>query len=498
MGKIKVFGKLIKRTEGSVAVIAALGLVAFLGLVSLAIDMGRLYTTKNELQNVADAAALAATGSLIHDYGAGAVRDAAAAQQAALTVAQRQSQLSGQDAVGNADRNDLNIIFGAWNIYTGNPATAWTEIGSSCSSTSNANAVKVKIRRASGTVYGPVANFFGGILGLNTSEVSATAIAYLGYTIGVPTGGVQLPLALPSTGPSSPLVSNGRTGWFASLFGPSEAVASAPKTIKFRDTGGATVTVNSSKKIPTSPIAALDANQGYFYTPKANPSVNSVPNTIKNIIKKIYTPSLTGTATVPVFVGDIKVGQQIFPASEYPWGSSNMKPIFDNLKAAYNAKKDASGKWRTTLVVHGPLGTSSLPQKTGFMSLARLLTPFWPSEAFACATIQPPTTFAKSFVNVDIIAVTSGTGDDGNYTYPKTIATPVPASGTTTYTNQKDFLNRFPTSTWNVNTVTIQTVTDASTVSPPGSTSGGPSNQGVNPGAPPNTGAFADLPVLVN
>ena len=205
MSKVKIFGKLIRRTEGSVAVIAALGLVAFLGMVSLAIDMGHLYTTRNELQNVADAAALAATGNLIQRLSPASVRDAAAAQQAALTVAQRQSQLSGQTAVGNAARNDLTIIFGAWDIYTGNPATAWTEIGSTCASNSNANAVKVSIRRASGTVYGPVSNFFGGILGFNTSQVAATAIAYLGYTIEVPTGGVQVPLALPSTGPSSPL-----------------------------------------------------------------------------------------------------------------------------------------------------------------------------------------------------------------------------------------------------------------------------------------------------
>ena len=205
MSKVKVFGTFFRRTEGSVAVIAALGLVAFLGMVSLAIDMGHLYTTRNELQNVADAAALAAAGNLIHDYGAGAERDAAAAQQAALTVAQRQSQLSGQTAVGDADRNDLSIIFGAWDIYTGNPATAWTEIGSTCSSTSNANAVKVSIRRASGTVYGPVANVFAGILGINTSEVAATAIAYLGYTIGVPPGTVPVPLTLPDrTEQSSP------------------------------------------------------------------------------------------------------------------------------------------------------------------------------------------------------------------------------------------------------------------------------------------------------
>ncbi len=71
MSKVKVFGTLIRRTEGSVAVITALGLVAFLGIASMAIDMGHLYTTRNELQNVADAAALAAADNLIHDYGAG-------------------------------------------------------------------------------------------------------------------------------------------------------------------------------------------------------------------------------------------------------------------------------------------------------------------------------------------------------------------------------------------------------------------------------------------
>ena len=65
MGKRKVFGTLIRRTEGSVAIITAIGLVAFLGMVSLAIDMGHLYTVRNELQNVADAAALAAANALI-------------------------------------------------------------------------------------------------------------------------------------------------------------------------------------------------------------------------------------------------------------------------------------------------------------------------------------------------------------------------------------------------------------------------------------------------
>jgi Flp pilus assembly protein TadG len=487
-----------KQTEGAAAIIIALSLFALIAVTSLAIDMGQLYTVRNELQNVADAAALAGAGQLIQkDANGNATWDTTPtgpAQTAALHVAQTQSSLQGQAAVGDTARNDLTILFGTWDIKRGDPSTAWTE------NNVNPNAMRVNITRAAGSIYGPVSSLFAQAIGHSTSTVSASATAYLGYTNEVQTGGVQLPLALPASGTNSPLASNGHSGWFARLLAPGEAVASGPKTIKFRDTGGSTVTLNSNKLVNGGSnggaVAPLDPNQGYFYTPKANPSTNSVPDTIKNIIAKIYTPSLTGTSSVPVYVGDIAVGKQIYPASEYPWGSAYQKPIFDNLKAAYNAK-NTSGKWRTTVVVHGPLGTSSLLQKSGFMPLARLLKSFWVSEAFACATIQPPTTYVKTFVNVDITAVTSGTGNDGSYTYPKTINDTYTGNHNVTYTDQKDFLDRYPNSTWNVNTVTIQTTTDTPTVSPPGSLSGGPTPTTVNPSAPTTGGAFAAVPRLV-
>ena len=486
MGKSKVFGRLISRTEGSVAIICALGLVAFLGVVSLAVDMGQLYTVRNELQNVADAAALAAAGNLIHDYGAGAVRDAAAAQQAVLTVAQRQSQLSGQPAVDNAGRDDLTIIFGAWDIYAGNPATAWTEIGPNCSSDSNANGVKVTIRRSSGTVYGPVSNFFGGIMGLNTSQVAATAIAYLGYTHEVPTATVKVPLTLPDTVLTA---SKGRSGWFARMLGPREALATTTKTYVFKDTGGKLVDNN----VTTAP---LDPTHAYLFTAGEN---DAVPGTIHDILTKVYTPSYTSSN--PVYVEDLKLGQEIHTRSEFKYGSSYISPIFQRLQKAYNYKTTGNANtappagtaWRVTLPVYGnqPNPSASLQRQGGFMSLARLLAPFWPSEAYACYTMPPPKTYVNGFVNADITKVSySSSGNDGNYTYPKTI-------NGVTYTDKKDFLTRYPSSVWNVNSVTIENVTDGSTVSPPGTTSGGPSNQVINPGAPSNTGAFASIPVLV-
>jgi Flp pilus assembly protein TadG len=486
MGKVKIFGTLIRRTEGSVAVIAAIGLVAFLGMVSLAIDMGHIYTTRNELQNVTDAAALAAAGNLIHDSGGVAVRDAAAAQQAALTVAQRQSQLSGQPAVGDGDRNDLSIIFGAWDIYTGNPATAWTEIGSTCSSTSNANAVKITISRASGTVYGPVSNFLGGILGINTSQITTTAIAYLGYTYGVPPSTVPVPVTVPEDVLAA---SKGRSGWFARMLGPREAVATTTKTYVFKDTGGKLVDNN----VTTAP---LDTTQAYLFTVG---KTDAVPGTIWDILTKVYTPSYTSSN--PVYVADLKVGQEIHTRSEFKYGTSYISPIFQRLQKAYNYKTTGNAStappagtaWRVTLPVYGttPNPAASRQRQGNFVLLARLLAPFWPSEAYACYTMPPPKTYVNGFVNADITNVTySSTANNGNYTFPKTI-------GGVTYTNKKDFLTRYPDSVWNLNSVTIKNVTDASTVSPPGSTSGGHSNQVINPGAPGGPGPFADRPVLV-
>ena len=98
----------------------------------------------------------------------------------------------------------------------------------------------------------------------------------------------------------------------------------------------------------------------------------------------------------------------IWPASGYRRGSSNVGPIFNNLKTAYNAK----GGCQTA---NGHLVGDSRPQKLWPffpaaakrfpVPLARLLASFCPSEAYACATIQPPAVFVKAFSTVDITAV---------------------------------------------------------------------------------------------
>lgn len=478
MGKGKVFKELITRTEGAVAIITALGLVAFLGVVSLAMDMGQLYTVRNELQNAADAAALAAAGNLVHDYGSGAVRDAAAAQQAALTVAQRQSQLSGQPAVGDADRNDVNIRFGAWNIYAGNPSTAWTDIGTTCSSDSNANGVKITISRASGTIYGPVSSLFGSILGFNTAQVSATAIAYLGYTTATPPGSVTVPVALPDTVLTA--AKQGQTGWWASLslLAPKEAMASLVNDTNFKDLGSDTFYNNNLGK------PQFNVQKAYMFV--VNPS-DPNPATVINNLKKNYT---SGTP-----VRAINRGSRLYPISEYQW-ASNIKTIFSAFKNAYNAKKDpASGKWRVTVPIYSTQNPLAQRLQRGLNYLARLLSPV--SQAHACFNFWTQTypggnvpIYVNGFANVDITGVTYNSNCDDCSPY-------APAADGKSYLSTVDCMVKSSQSCRNANSVSVEVPVDASTVSPPGTTSGGPSNQTMNPGAPADTGAFASIPVLV-
>ena len=61
---------LVSGEDGAVAPIVGLALAALLGMGALAIDLGRAWNLGTELQNAADAAALACAGQLDRDAGA--------------------------------------------------------------------------------------------------------------------------------------------------------------------------------------------------------------------------------------------------------------------------------------------------------------------------------------------------------------------------------------------------------------------------------------------
>ena len=293
---------------------------------------------------------------------------------------------------------------------------------------------------------------------------------------------------MPETGTNSPIIaSNQRTGWWERVFGPAEALAATSKTIKWQDNGG----TNTLTGLQSGDNFALDGTQPYLFTCASG---DSVPQTIYDILDRIPSPSHNGQ-TGKNYVTSLKLGTRSMPVVSSA-GAPPIGPIFQRLQTAYNAKKDASGRWRVTLPVYGlhhnPLKPSWTRLGTGIGSLARLLTP-WPSEAQACYTMQPPNIYVNGFVNVDITGVAynpncQSCGSSGGGSY----------SG---YKNPKDCMQKNSASCWNTNYLTMKSVYDASTIIPGipnvGGQGGGLSNQEMNASGIANAGAYATVPKLI-
>lgn len=70
-----------RKEQGAIAILVALAIVALIGFVGLALDLGKLYVVKSELQNSADSCSLAAARDLT-----GATIDLAVAEAAGITA----------------------------------------------------------------------------------------------------------------------------------------------------------------------------------------------------------------------------------------------------------------------------------------------------------------------------------------------------------------------------------------------------------------------------
>ena len=136
----------------------AVALVAFIGLISLGVDVGHVLLVKTQLQLAADAAARYAVAGLRNGIGP--------AQDNAVTAA-ADNRVDGSAVV--IDRSS-NVEFGTYDTsdHTFNVLSG--------SQRSSANAIRVTVRRtaASGN---PVPLTFGRLIGKSTCDVTAVAIA---------------------------------------------------------------------------------------------------------------------------------------------------------------------------------------------------------------------------------------------------------------------------------------------------------------------------------
>jgi Flp pilus assembly protein TadG len=176
----------LKNQLGATVVIVALMLTVLVGFVALAIDIGYLMVTKNELQNVVDGAALAGARQLGANY-----KDMTYAEQqnyvcdpATIIAVAQDVGLKNKAASKWITINDADVEIGHWSA------------GSFSETLNKPDAVKVTARREDSSADGPITTFFAGVLGIDFMEASASSTAALtGKSTTVP-GELKLPVGI--------------------------------------------------------------------------------------------------------------------------------------------------------------------------------------------------------------------------------------------------------------------------------------------------------------
>ncbi|OYU10896.1 MAG: pilus assembly protein TadE [Comamonadaceae bacterium PBBC1] len=164
--------------RGAVTLLVALTLPLLVGLAALAIDLAHLHVVRNELQNDADAAALAGAMVLYKNKGKTLDWDAAAAQA--------------QDAIAlnHADGQPLlsaRVDMGYWDM--GQDVLGLQVLPTEPTS-QDAPALQVRVSKIKGENDGPVRTFLTGIWNMVSKPVSATAVAGVASPGRIYSGGV--------------------------------------------------------------------------------------------------------------------------------------------------------------------------------------------------------------------------------------------------------------------------------------------------------------------
>lgn len=174
-----------RRREGGTAMVTVVGALASLIAVSaLAIDVGLIWTARNQLQNVADAAALAGAATMIDLSGPSVTL--ASSDAAIADIAGRHSAV----ATASVAIDPGDVTYGSWD-----PVSRSFDGAVDLSDPDQVSAVSVAARLDGGP-NSPVPAFMSRILGRNAFDVGADATAYLGFAGSAAPGMVNLPIVI--------------------------------------------------------------------------------------------------------------------------------------------------------------------------------------------------------------------------------------------------------------------------------------------------------------
>lgn len=190
----------LRREKGAVAVIVALSLVALVGFVGLALDLGKLFVAKTELQNSADACALAAA------------RELAGANTNQLILA---------EAAGLATGERHNVLFQDEQVVISSVAFSETLTGSYQAAFTGPGATNMRFARCEAN-RADIANWLIQVLNIlpdaaiGNQTVAASAVATLTHG--------QSTCALPVAVCESSLATKEKGDWLESLLDPGEGL----------------------------------------------------------------------------------------------------------------------------------------------------------------------------------------------------------------------------------------------------------------------------------
>ncbi len=179
----------LKDNKGTVAVTVAVLFIFLIMFAAFAIDVGYMMVRRNELQNIADTAALAATGQLGSDYQAMDTLYTDVTPDPGPLWAKAQAvvdtMVSGDAIVSGVTITGPNFRLGVWN-----PSTHTFSL-----KTKGPTAVNVTARKDN-MANGPFSTLLAGVLGIDAFNISATATASLTPLLKLPEGKIPIPVGI--------------------------------------------------------------------------------------------------------------------------------------------------------------------------------------------------------------------------------------------------------------------------------------------------------------
>lgn len=178
------------RQSGNVLIMVAVSLVMLLAFTALAIDIGYAMVARNELQNVADGAALAAARYIGKAYEGKTQAEQQAITFSSTDIAAAAKAVAQQNQAAGTyiELNNADILIGKWDGTT----HTLGDIGNM----TLPDAVRVIARRDASTANGAIPTFFARVFGVATMDVTAVATAALTGQSTAGPGGLFIPVGI--------------------------------------------------------------------------------------------------------------------------------------------------------------------------------------------------------------------------------------------------------------------------------------------------------------